>query len=98
MPQSNEPGTTGNDEENNAPGDKLPPRRRRRAASRPAGPPMAEAPGTATPAIPATDAEVSEGDAVTGTGSAPQAEAAAPARPRRRAVRKATAPAGAPKA
>ncbi|SCE09372.1 ribonuclease E, partial [Streptomyces sp. DpondAA-F4a] len=32
MHEPNEPGTTGNTEENNAPGDKLPPRRRRRAA------------------------------------------------------------------
>lgn len=50
MPQSNEPGTTGNAEENNAPGDKLPPRRRRRAASRPAGPPVADAQGAAAEA------------------------------------------------
>lgn len=77
MPQSNEPGTTGNAEENNAPGDKLPPRRRRRAASRPAGPPVAEAPGTAAPAIPAVDAAVSD-STTTEAGSAPAAEAAPP--------------------
>ncbi|MFD7621707.1 ribonuclease E/G, partial [Streptomyces sp. NPDC059802] len=97
MPQSNEPGTTGNAEENNAPGDKLPPRRRRRAASRPAGPPVAEAQGAAAeaaaPAIPAVDAAVSDSNA-----DAASAEAAPPARTRRRAVRKATAPAGAPQA
>ncbi|WP_219206328.1 hypothetical protein, partial [Streptomyces griseus] len=54
MPQPNEPGTTGNNEEN-TPGDKLPPRRRRRAASRPAGPPGASAAPAqdVTPAIPA---------------------------------------------
>ncbi|WP_327367410.1 Rne/Rng family ribonuclease [Streptomyces sp. NBC_01217] len=97
MPQSNEPGTTGNAEENNAPGDKLPPRRRRRAASRPAGPPVAEGQGAAAPAIPAVDAAVSD-TTTAGAESAPEAEAAPPARPRRRAVRKATAPAGAPQA
>ncbi|MEU3437202.1 hypothetical protein, partial [Streptomyces sp. NPDC006863] len=54
MPQPNEPGTTGNNEEN-TPGDKLPPRRRRRAASRPAGPPggPVSAAEDVTPAIPA---------------------------------------------
>ncbi|MFB7010674.1 MULTISPECIES: Rne/Rng family ribonuclease [unclassified Streptomyces] len=97
MPQSNEPGTTGNGEENNAPGDKLPPRRRRRAASRPAGPPVADAQGAVAPAIPAVDAAVSD-STVAEAGSAPETEAAPPARTRRRAVRKATAPAGAPKA
>ncbi|MFE3152746.1 Rne/Rng family ribonuclease [Streptomyces sp. NPDC059218] len=101
MPQSNEPGTTGNAEENNAPGDKLPPRRRRRAASRPAGPPVADAPGAAAeaaaPAIPAVDAAVSDSKPAD-DGSAASAEAAPPARTRRRAVRKATAPAGAPQA
>ncbi|MFD4945759.1 Rne/Rng family ribonuclease [Streptomyces sp. NPDC058409] len=96
MPQSNEPGTTGNVEENNAPGDKLPPRRRRRAASRPAGPPVADAQDAAAPAIPADDAAVS--DTTTDAESAPATEAAPPARTRRRAVRKATAPAGAPQA
>ncbi|MEU6012649.1 Rne/Rng family ribonuclease [Streptomyces sp. NPDC047515] len=97
MPQPNEPGTTGNDAENNAPGDKLPPRRRRRAASRPAGPPVADAQGAAAPAIPAADAAVSDSTAAE-VGSAPEVEAAPPARTRRRAVRKATAPAGTPQA
>ncbi|SCF83844.1 hypothetical protein, partial [Streptomyces sp. Ncost-T10-10d] len=92
MPQSNEPGTTGNAEENNAPGDKLPPRRRRRAASRPAGPPVADVQDVAAVAIPADDAAVSDNTA-TDAESAPAAEAAPPARTRRRAVRKATAPA-----
>ncbi|MEV2243955.1 Rne/Rng family ribonuclease [Streptomyces sp. NPDC049970] len=88
MPE-NASGTTGNTEDNNAPGDKLPPRRRRRAASRPAGPPSGEQ-GTTAP------------EDVTPTAAAEEtpepAEAAPPVRARRRAVRKATAPAGAPQA
>ncbi|MGW3873475.1 Rne/Rng family ribonuclease, partial [Streptomyces sp. NPDC005069] len=94
MLEPNEPGTTGNAEENNTPGDKLPPRRRRRAASRPAGPPSGPAGSeAAAPAIPAVDAAVSDT-----TVAADEAEATPPARTRRRAVRKATAPAGAPEA
>ncbi|MFD5323014.1 Rne/Rng family ribonuclease [Streptomyces sp. NPDC127092] len=75
--------------ENNAPGDKLPPRRRRRAASRPAGPPVTA--GSTDTAE--TAAEAAEAPApVTET----PAEEPAPARPRRRATRKATAPAPEP--
>ncbi|MFE7427251.1 Rne/Rng family ribonuclease [Streptomyces sp. NPDC057545] len=99
MPQANEPGTTGNIEnieENNAPGDKLPPRRRRRAASRPAGPPVTETQDVDAPAITAVDVMVTD-IATAETDSTPEPEAA-PARPRRRAVRKATSPAGSPKA
>ncbi|MFF9648562.1 Rne/Rng family ribonuclease [Streptomyces sp. NPDC014622] len=99
MPQANEPGTTGNIEnieENNAPGDKLPPRRRRRAASRPAGPPVMETQDVDAPAITAVDVMVTD-IATAETDSTPEPEAA-PARPRRRAVRKATSPAGSPKA
>ncbi|MFD7720330.1 Rne/Rng family ribonuclease, partial [Streptomyces sp. NPDC059814] len=89
MLEPTEPGTTGNAEDNNTPGDKLPPRRRRRAASRPAGPPSGGA-----PAIPAVDA----GESDPSTENTTEAEAAPPVRARRRAVRKATAPAGAPQA
>ncbi|MFE8031340.1 Rne/Rng family ribonuclease, partial [Streptomyces sp. NPDC057409] len=69
--------------DSNAPGDKLPPRRRRRAASRPAGPPVT-AQAAETPEAPAAQAAE--------TPAAPAAEEPAPARPRRRATRKATAP------
>ncbi|MFF4668816.1 hypothetical protein ACFY1C_02755, partial [Streptomyces sp. NPDC001279] len=100
MPQANEPGTTGNIEnienieENNAPGDKLPPRRRRRAASRPAGPPVTETQDVDAPAITAVDVMVTDiATATAETDSTPEPEAAPPARPRRRAVRKATSPA-----
>ncbi|MEU9853398.1 Rne/Rng family ribonuclease [Streptomyces sp. NPDC047974] len=71
----------------NAPGDKLPPRRRRRAASRPAGPPVTAAGETAEAAevVETTPAPVAE---------TPAAEPeAAPARTRRRATRKTAAPA-----
>ncbi|MEU3609016.1 Rne/Rng family ribonuclease [Streptomyces sp. NPDC035033] len=81
--------TTENND-SNAPGDKLPPRRRRRAASRPAGPPVTAAAEAAeiTEAAPAAAAEPVE---------APAAEPeAAPARTRRRATRKATAPVTSP--
>ncbi|MFD6763409.1 ribonuclease E/G [Streptomyces roseolus] len=73
-----------NENNDNAPGDKLPPRRRRRAASRPAGPPVTAAGETAeaVETIPAPAAET------------PAAEPeAAPARTRRRATRKTAAPA-----
>ncbi|WP_309056983.1 Rne/Rng family ribonuclease, partial [Streptomyces sp.] len=78
-----------NNNDTNAPGDKLPPRRRRRAASRPAGPPVTagatEAVETPEPAAPVAE-------------TAPAAETAeAPApRTRRRATRKATAPVTSP--
>ncbi|WP_372349487.1 hypothetical protein, partial [Streptomyces sp. KL116D] len=51
MPEPTEPTTP----ELDSPSDTLPPRRRRRAASRPAGPPVANAAVEATPAIPAAD-------------------------------------------
>ncbi|MGY3336309.1 ribonuclease E [Streptomyces filamentosus] len=76
--------TTENND-SNAPGDKLPPRRRRRAASRPAGPPVTAA-GEAAEA-----AEVVETAPAVETPAEEPAEAA-PARTRRRATRKATAP------
>ncbi|WP_030547271.1 Rne/Rng family ribonuclease [Streptomyces albus] len=111
MPQSMDPheaardSAAGDTPENNSPSDTLPPRRRR-AASRPAGPPSApvadaqaqEETGATTviadsaPAAPAALSALSEGE--TAAEAAPE-----PAAPRRRrAVRKATAPAGAPRA
>ncbi|MFD8814895.1 hypothetical protein ACFV23_26280, partial [Streptomyces sp. NPDC059627] len=88
--------------EPNTPSDTLPPRRRRRAASRPAGPPagteaVAE---TATPAIPAAETFDSAAEATDEAAETPdtgEIEEAAPApRTRRRATRRASAPAGAP--
>ncbi|MEV6203686.1 Rne/Rng family ribonuclease [Streptomyces sp. NPDC051771] len=76
-----------NENNDNAPGDKLPPRRRRRAASRPAGPPVTAVGETAEAAevVETTPAPVAE---------TPAAEPeAAPARTRRRATRKTAAPA-----
>ncbi|MEU5421650.1 Rne/Rng family ribonuclease, partial [Streptomyces sp. NPDC020667] len=80
------------------PGDTLPPRRRRRAASRPAGPPSAgETTAQQSVTVPAAEAQP---DAPAPAAEAPAATEApaTPARPRRRATRKATAPAGAPRA
>ncbi|RII08696.1 Ribonuclease E [Streptomyces sp. YIM 130001] len=105
MLESNDPGLTGDaEEQNDAPGDKLPPRRRRRAASRPAGPPVAADTGTA--AAPQADEELQETPEETedvstdGGDSAPAAAepVVEPARTRRRATRRASAPAGAPRA
>ncbi|MFD5771360.1 ribonuclease E/G [Streptomyces sp. NPDC127049] len=81
---------TAENNDSDAPGDKLPPRRRRRAASRPAGPPV-----TAVGETAAAAAEVVEPTAA--PAAEPVAEAA-PARTRRRATRKATAPVTAPAA
>ncbi|MFC5656569.1 hypothetical protein, partial [Streptomyces nogalater] len=92
----------------NTPSDTLPPRRRRRAASRPAGPPAAaaEAPAEVTvPAIPAAEtdeiAEAVEDETIGAeeaqvTDQTAASGEAAPARPRRRATRRVSAPAGAP--
>ncbi|MGW4054230.1 Rne/Rng family ribonuclease [Streptomyces sp. NPDC004779] len=78
---------TAENNDSDAPGDKLPPRRRRRAASRPAGPPVTAVGETAEAA-----AEVVEPTAA--PAAEPVAEAA-PARTRRRATRKTAAPAAA---
>ncbi|GAA2311961.1 Rne/Rng family ribonuclease [Streptomyces caniferus] len=85
-------------DDNHSPSDTLPPRRRRRAASRPAGPPVAEGAveaevvsteATAPVADPALDEETTASAVTTG-------DEAKPARSRRRATRKVTSPAGAP--
>ncbi|MEW1832901.1 Rne/Rng family ribonuclease [Streptomyces sp. NPDC088196] len=97
----------------NTPSDTLPPRRRRRAASRPAGPPTG-AEGAVENSAPAIPAEVSEAEEKSGADESvvapaavetpavvetPVADEAAPAgRPRRRATRRVSAPAGAPEA
>lgn len=93
-PTAPAPSTDRGADDNNSPSDTLPPRRRRRAASRPAGPPQgagAAVVSDAPKAAPAAEAPAAEAPAA----EAPAAEAA-PARPRRRATRKVTAPAGAP--
>ncbi|MFK0262731.1 ribonuclease E/G, partial [Streptomyces angustmyceticus] len=84
-------------DDNHSPSDTLPPRRRRRAASRPAGPPVAggvaeevvSTEAAAPAADPALDEEATASAVTTG-------DEAKPARTRRRATRKVTAPAGAP--
>ncbi|MET7799546.1 Rne/Rng family ribonuclease [Streptomyces decoyicus] len=85
-------------DDNHSPSDTLPPRRRRRAASRPAGPPSAGGAAeavvstetaAASVADPALDEETTASAVTTG-------DEAKPARTRRRATRKVTAPSGAP--
>ncbi|MFE7415075.1 Rne/Rng family ribonuclease, partial [Streptomyces laurentii] len=80
--------------ESNALGDKLPARRRRRAASRPAGPPVtAQAAASETPETPETTENTAAAAQIAEVAAAPAAaEESAPARPRRRATRKVSAP------
>ncbi|MFJ9851714.1 Rne/Rng family ribonuclease [Streptomyces sp. NPDC101150] len=83
-------------DDNHSPSDTLPPRRRRRAASRPAGPPA----GTAETTVVSTESPVAAQPAAEeSTASAViTGDEAKPARTRRRATRKATAPTGSPEA
>ncbi|MEU8350410.1 Rne/Rng family ribonuclease [Streptomyces sp. NPDC048845] len=90
--------SSGNSSDNNSPSDTLPPRRRR-AVSRPAGPPAAQTAETAaaelTEPTPAAPEPAPAADDTPAEATEPEA-AAPPARTRRRATRKATAPAGPP--
>ncbi|MGW7365104.1 Rne/Rng family ribonuclease, partial [Streptomyces sp. NPDC054841] len=97
MLEPKDPGTAGDNQENNTPSDTLPPRRRRRAASRPAGPPAAvetvtDVTASVAAGIPATEVPAAAAEVA----AEPTAVEEPAPRTRRRATRKATAPAGAP--